>query len=173
MFDLTHNALLALFQVCVLKAASIHVLLFSVSELAFVGVDHCRSEDTFLSKIFKKTSFKTSDEIQVQLQAKASTAEVARPAQHPAPSNHGLVEKSGLQKWPLVGPTKREVVAEQSRSVHAVPVAPVVNDESYTVPAFELPVYLSLTCLFLVSLKRTHRHMNFLHHFTHAPFSSA
>ena len=123
--------------------------LLSVSEQAFVGVDW-RLEGEFLSNILKETSSETTGEIQIQLQANASTAELARehsPPQHTAPSNHSLVKRSSLQKWP-VGPTKREVVVEQPRSVHSVPVALAVNVEPCMVPPFELAISFSLICLF-------------------------
>merc|ERR1712086_79242 len=94
-------------------------------------VSECRSEDKFQSKMLKKTSSETTEEILVQRLAR--TADVAgslSPTQHPAPSSHSLVNKSGLQKCPLI-PIHRGVVAEQPSEMRAVPSAIIVKTESY------------------------------------------
>ena len=100
--------------------------------------------------MLKKTSSETTEEIQVQRLAR--TADVAgslSPTQHPAPSKHSLVGKSGLQKWPLI-PINRGVVAEQSSEVRAVPSPPVVKTESSEVLSSELtdPRVALVLCFF-------------------------
>ena len=106
--------------------------------ISLLAVSDWRSEDKFQSKMLKKTSSETTEEIQVQRLARtAGVAGSLSPTQHPAPSNHSLVGKSGLQKCPLI-PIHRGVVAEQSSEVRAVPSAPVVKTESSEVRSSEL-----------------------------------
>jgi len=106
------------------------------------------------------------------VQRLARTADVAgslSPTQHPAPSSHSLVNKSGLQKCPLI-PIHRGVVAEQPSEMRAVPSAIIVKTESYEVLSSELTVPLSRTrhvCSSTLGLTKDHKHTSCVRSYFH------
>ena len=120
--------------------------------------------------MLKKTSSETTEEILAQRLAR--TADVAgslSPTQHPAPSSHSLVNKSGLQKCPLI-PIHRGVVAEQPSEMRAVPSAIIVKTESYEVLSSELTVPLSHTrhvCSSTLGLTKDHKHTSCVRSYFH------